>query len=346
MAQSTVITPSRADWYADPHDPELIRYWDGREWTHYTLLMPHGWASAGTGARLRWWQTWWAVVPGLLFCAPLGLVGLWRRPGAGIALKSGLTAAAVALLAIVIVTDDSSTSTDDTVAATITESAPMPSSAPSTPVAEPVPTPPPATPEPEVLVPELEGLSQQQAKRSLLAAGLVVGEITKVPSARPRGTVLRQSAKDGTSLLVGAGIAMTVAVPFPKVPNIVGGTRAQAVRGLEKAGFRVRVTQETRTSGRDGAVVSQLPAATERLKPGSVVTVVVANVVRPVAPPPPPPAPSNCTAGYSPCLAPASDYDCAGGSGDGPAYASGPIRVTGSDPYRLDADGDGVACES
>jgi micrococcal nuclease len=53
----------------------------------------------------------------------------------------------------------------------------------------------------------------------------------------------------------------------------------------------------------------------------------------------------DCTPGYSPCLARASDYDCAGGSGDGPAYAAGPVRITGSDPYGLDSDGDGVGCE-
>lgn len=66
--------------------------------------------------------------------------------------------------------------------------------------------------------------------------------------------------------------------------------------------------------------------------------------VKPPAPPPPTQE-DNCTPGYSPCLSPASDYDCAGGSGDGPAYADGPIYITGSDPYGLDADGDGVACE-
>lgn len=53
----------------------------------------------------------------------------------------------------------------------------------------------------------------------------------------------------------------------------------------------------------------------------------------------------SCTPGYSPCLPPMSDYDCAGGSGNGPGYANGPIYVTGSDPYDLDRDGDGVACE-
>jgi len=53
----------------------------------------------------------------------------------------------------------------------------------------------------------------------------------------------------------------------------------------------------------------------------------------------------SCTPGYSPCLPPASDYDCAGGSGDGPEYVSGPVYVSGSDPYGLDSDGDGVGCE-
>jgi excalibur calcium-binding domain-containing protein len=46
------------------------------------------------------------------------------------------------------------------------------------------------------------------------------------------------------------------------------------------------------------------------------------------------------------CLKPnVSDYDCAGGSGNGPYYVSGPFRVVGRDHYRLDADHDGIACE-
>jgi hypothetical protein len=46
------------------------------------------------------------------------------------------------------------------------------------------------------------------------------------------------------------------------------------------------------------------------------------------------------------CLKPnVSDYDCAGGSGNGPYYVSGPFRVVGYDHYRLDADHDGIACE-
>jgi resuscitation-promoting factor RpfB len=45
------------------------------------------------------------------------------------------------------------------------------------------------------------------------------------------------------------------------------------------------------------------------------------------------------------CVPIASDVDCAGGSGNGPAYVRGPVYVVGRDIYKLDRDGDGVACE-
>jgi hypothetical protein len=56
----------------------------------------------------------------------------------------------------------------------------------------------------------------------------------------------------------------------------------------------------------------------------------------------------NCDKNYrGRCLRPnVSDYDCAGGSGNGPYYVRGPFRVVGTDHYRLDSDHDGIACES
>jgi len=55
----------------------------------------------------------------------------------------------------------------------------------------------------------------------------------------------------------------------------------------------------------------------------------------------PPTRGGACAAGYSPCLPVRDDVDC-GEIAD----ALKPIHVTGGDPYRLDADGDGVGCES
>lgn len=62
----------------------------------------------------------------------------------------------------------------------------------------------------------------------------------------------------------------------------------------------------------------------------------------------PKPASPSCHPSYKgACLKPdASDYDCAGGSGDGPYYVDGPIQVVAYDEYKLDRDGDGVACEN
>jgi hypothetical protein len=54
----------------------------------------------------------------------------------------------------------------------------------------------------------------------------------------------------------------------------------------------------------------------------------------------------NCTPGYDPCIPPGPDVDCAGGTGNGPRYVQGPITVTGNDPYRLDADHNGIGCEN
>jgi hypothetical protein len=39
------------------------------------------------------------------------------------------------------------------------------------------------------------------------------------------------------------------------------------------------------------------------------------------------------------------DYDCAGGSGNGPNYVPGPLRVLPPDPFGLDRDHDGTGCE-
>jgi len=55
---------------------------------------------------------------------------------------------------------------------------------------------------------------------------------------------------------------------------------------------------------------------------------------------------SNCDPNYSgACVPVASDVDCAGGGGNGPAYVQGPVQVIGRDIYGLDRDGNGVGCE-
>jgi micrococcal nuclease len=63
----------------------------------------------------------------------------------------------------------------------------------------------------------------------------------------------------------------------------------------------------------------------------------------PTPPPTPTPVPvaPSCHPSYSPCLPIVGDLDCA----DIRAMGVAPVRVLGSDPYRLDGDNDGLGCE-
>jgi hypothetical protein len=57
-------------------------------------------------------------------------------------------------------------------------------------------------------------------------------------------------------------------------------------------------------------------------------------------------AAQSCDPNYAmACVPVARDVDCAGGSGNGPAYVRGPVRVVGRDIYGLDRDGNGWGCE-
>ena len=66
-----------------------------------------------------------------------------------------------------------------------------------------------------------------------------------------------------------------------------------------------------------------------------------ATAPQPIVSPPAPPVGSSCHTSYSPCLPVVGDLDCA----DVRALGKAPVRVLGSDPYRLDGDGDGWGCE-
>jgi hypothetical protein len=210
-----------------------------------------------------------------------------------------------------------------------------PALAPST------PAPAPASPTPTtVKVPDVVGLSAAKATEKLEAASLTVN-ISRKYSHEKAGIVLRISPETGARVDEGTSLTIVVARAFPRVPSVIGLNVTKATAKLKSAGYKVSVTKQISSQG-TGTVLSMKPGAGSPLLPGQSVTLVVA---KPAPAPAPAPAPTNCTQGYSPCLPPASDYDCAGGSGDGPEYVYGTVQVTGSDPYGLDSDNDGLGCE-
>nr|MDT0660335.1 G5 domain-containing protein [Micromonospora sp. DSM 115978] len=113
-------------------------------------------------------------------------------------------------------------------------------------------------------------------------------------------------------------------------PNLAKGKTSVRTRGV--AGVRTLTYEVTLT---DGVETDRRLVSNKVTK--QPVTQVIAVGTK---------ATKKCDPNYSGCVPIASDVDCAGGSGNGPAYVTGPVRVIGSDIYGLDHDGDGVGCEN
>lgn len=165
----------------------------------------------------------------------------------------------------------------------------------------------------------------------------------------PTGSVIEQSPAEGTMMRYGAPFSVVLAKSIPQIPGLSGLRKSAAADRVRNGGWNVAFVEQI-SDGAPGRVIGISPSVGSSLLPGQTVTLTISKKAPPPAPEPVIDEPEEstsggCTPGYSPCLPPASDYDCAGGSGDGPEY-TGYVSVTGSDPYGLDSDNDGAGCES
>jgi hypothetical protein len=125
------------------------------------------------------------------------------------------------------------------------------------------------------------------------------------------------------------------------VPRVVGKRLENAKDALRRDDLQVSVVLKY-SPRPSGIVLSQSVSAGTEVRLGRTIRLVISKGPQPSPQP-------NCTSGYSPCLVyhGGADYDCYGGSGDGPYYTEPGVvyTVSGSDPYGLDADSDGSGCE-
>lgn len=128
-------------------------------------------------------------------------------------------------------------------------------------------------------------------------------------------------------------------IPFKKktvtddsLPKGEKEIRTTGVNGTRKLTYKVTSVNGVQTA-------KELVGSEVSKQPRTQVTAVGTKVDEPTS------GSSGCDPNYSGCVPIASDVDCSGGSGNGPAYVAGPIRVIGNDIYGLDRDGDGIACE-
>jgi len=140
------------------------------------------------------------------------------------------------------------------------------------------PAAPPPPPPPEVGVPNVVGLSQEEARARLGQAGFVV-EVHNVASAQPKGRVVRQAPAPGTRLRQGSRVVIAVSGGVhggdTVVPGVVGLQVAVAKALLKSAGLTSGLAYTDR--GPPGRVAAQSPGPGTRLPRGSYVTLVVSR---------------------------------------------------------------------
>lgn len=147
-------------------------------------------------------------------------------------------------------------------------------------------------------------------------------------------------------------------LPFGQVsvddPNVLVGTSTMSVvgvPGVQTTTYRVTYVDGVETAREVMSDVTTTAPVDAVTSVGTMPIPVAAPAPAPapvVQAPAPAPAPvaGGCDPNYSgQCVPIASDVDCAGGSGNGPAYTPGPVQVIGTDIYDLDRDGDGIACD-
>jgi len=129
-------------------------------------------------------------------------------------------------------------------------------------------------------------------------------------------------------------------------PNHAFRCRYVARQTAVKAKYGLWMTTAEQAATRQilsGCSLLGLPAEPGQLHARSSYRVASAPPPGSTAPPTREPTqhPGGCEPGYTPCLPIVSDLDC-GDIDD----SLKPIHVTGSDPYRLDGDGDGFGCDT
>jgi resuscitation-promoting factor RpfB len=168
----------------------------------------------------------------------------------------------------------------------------------------------------------------------------------------PAPTTVSTAAPAAATTAPPATTAAPTTTPKVEVPRLVGMKLASARQRLASHGLKLRVRYRPTARFAAGTVISQSRRMGVGVARSSAITLVIAKALPPpppsTQPPPPPTTPSrSCHPSYEgACLDPtASDYDCAGGSGNGPKYVQGPVKVRPPDPFDLDADNDGLGCE-
>jgi serine/threonine-protein kinase len=133
---------------------------------------------------------------------------------------------------------------------------------------------------PDVEVPDLVGMTLEEAREELEDARLKLGEVTRQPdNEAPENEVLEQTPDPGEEIEARSRVDVVVSsgpstVP---VPGVIGMTESEAIDEIQDAGLRVEITRGPSDDFEEGIVAGQDPDEGTEVDEGSTVVIFVSE---------------------------------------------------------------------
>ena len=131
----------------------------------------------------------------------------------------------------------------------------------------------------QVDVPDLSGMSQDQARSALKAVGLELGNVTSVDSEKDKDRIVDQDPATGTKVKKGSTVGVSVSngkAAQVEIPSVVGIGRDDAEAQLKALGLNVTV-EEVSGNQPAGQVLSVEPGVGSKVDKNSTVKLKVAK---------------------------------------------------------------------
>lgn len=143
-------------------------------------------------------------------------------------------------------------------------------------------------------VPDMAGLTRQEAEAKLTESGFVIGQVVEEDNPDVgKGIVIRTSPQAGATQPKGTKIDLYISSGLVDVPMVTGYSEGDAIARLASLGLGASVTREYSDTVQEGAVISQSP--TGKQPQGTNINLVISRGREPVVEPPttPPTTPQS-----------------------------------------------------
>ena len=131
----------------------------------------------------------------------------------------------------------------------------------------------------DTAIPDVKGMNQQEARRTLEKAGFKVSPAASVEDSQdvPKDHVTRTDPAAGQSVAKGTSILIYISSGMTKVPDLSGKSKDDATKTLQSLHFNITIREQASNTVAKDMVISTDPAAGSSVQQGAMITVTVSN---------------------------------------------------------------------